>query len=247
LIIHREDTIQRMKKIVVAASLACANPICIQKDVEILEESALSAYHFDICDGVFAPTFLLNAAVVKALRPLSSKRFDVHLYCHYPSRYLSTFQESGADIIVVHVESEGERYLNAIRHVRRMGLRAGLAILPTSTIPEDIEEAFEHLSLIVVNTVGPAYSGQPFDPAGIRNLENLAGRLSRHGLDEVELATDGSISVEKLPILLAAGCNHLICGTASIFKPGTDLAQNVVSFYEAVRQAAANLTSGSSG
>lgn len=235
-----------MKKIIIAASLACANPLCIQKDVEILEESAVSAYHFDVCDGVFAPTFLLNAAVVKALRPLSRKRFDVHLYCHHPSRYLGMFRESGADTIVVHMESEGEYYLEAIRRIREMGMKAGLAVLPTSAIPEEIEEAFEHLSLIVANTVGPAYAGQPFDSAGIRNLEILARRLSKRDLEEIELAADGSISADKLSVLLSAGCSHLVCGTASIFKPGTDLAQNVASFDEAVRQAAENLTRESS-
>ncbi len=226
-------------KVILAASLACANPICIQRDVEILEDSAVSVYHFDICDGSFAPTFLLNAAIVKALRPLSKKRFDVHLYCHYPSHYLDMFKESGADILIVHVESAGERYLDVIRQIRRSGMRAGVAILPTSPVPPNIDEAFEEVSLIVVNTVGPAYSGQPFNPAGVRNLEILKERLFQRGIKDVEIAADGSIDAEKLPGLLKAGCNHLVCGTASIFKPGPRLAQNVAAFHREVEKAAA--------
>lgn len=228
-------------KVILSASLACANPICIQRDVEILEETAISVYHFDICDGIFAPTFLLNASIVKALRPLSKKRFDVHLYCHYPSRYLGMFRDSGSDVVVVHVESEGERYLDVIRQVRQLGMKAGVAILPTSLIPKDIDDVLGEVSLIVVNTVGPAYSGQPFNPNGVRNMEFLHERLSRRGRKGVEIAADGSINRDKLPGLFSAGCNHLICGTASVFKPGTDLAQNVAAFSMQVEQAGATL------
>lgn len=227
--------------VILAASLACANPICIQRDVEILEDTAVSVYHFDICDGVFAPTFLLNASMVKALRPLSKKRFDVHLYCHYPSRYLGMFRDSGADVIVVHVESEGERYPDVIRQVRRLGMKAGVAILPGSAIPPDIDRVLDEVSLIVTNTVGAAYAGQPFNPAGVRNIEIVRERLSRRGLTDFEIAADGAIDAEKLPGLLKAGCNHLICGTASIFKTGAPLAQNAASFYREVEKAIALL------
>jgi ribulose-phosphate 3-epimerase len=228
-------------KVILAASLACANPICIQRDVEILEDTVLSVYHFDICDGVFAPTFLLNASIVKALRTRSKKRFDVHLYCHYPSRYLDMFKDSGADVIIVHVESKGERYLDVIRQIHRSGMRAGLAILPTSAVPPDIEEVLDEVSLVVLNTVGPAYAGQPFNPAGLRNTEIIRECLSRKGLKDVEIAADGSIDVEKLPGLLKAGCNHLVCGTASIFKKDTQLALNVASFNREVQKAAAQI------
>ena len=144
--------------------MACANPICISQDFEQLERSVVDTYHFDLCDGVFAPTFVLSPALIKALRPLSKKRFDVHLYCHYPSKYLEELKESGADVVVVQLESQGEDYLEAIQRVRDMGFTAGLGILPTSQVPEDIGIALEMVSLVVVNLVGPAYAGQPFKP-----------------------------------------------------------------------------------
>ena len=115
--------------------MACANPICISQDFEQLERSVVDTYHFDLCDGVFAPTFVLSPALIKALRPLSKKRFDVHLYCHYPSKYLEELKESGADVVVVQLETQGEDYLEAIQRVRDMGITAGLGILPTSQVP----------------------------------------------------------------------------------------------------------------
>ena len=68
-----------MMKNMLSASLSCADPLDIRADVTLLEQSSIDAYHLDFCDGVFAPTFLLNTAVVKALRPLTGKRLDVHI------------------------------------------------------------------------------------------------------------------------------------------------------------------------
>ncbi len=216
--------------------MACANPICISQDFEQLERSASDTYHFDLCDGVFAPTFLLNPALIKALRPLSTKRFDVHLYCHYPSKYLEELKQGGADVVVIQLETQGENYLEAIQRIRDLGLEAGLGILPTSEVPEDIEKALGLVSQVVVNLVGPAYAGQPFNQHGVTNMKKVRDAVVDLGL-EMEIAADGSVSEGKLAEFLDAGCNHFICGTSSIFKPDSDLVENVAAFKKAVDNA----------
>ncbi|MBG0786514.1 MAG: hypothetical protein H0S79_15565 [Anaerolineaceae bacterium] len=220
----------------ISASMACANPICISQDFERLERSVSDTYHFDLCDGVFAPTFLLSPALIKALRPLSTKRFDVHLYCHYPSKYLEELKQGGADVVVIQLETQGEDYLEAIQRVRDMGLEAGLGILPTSEVPVDIEKALGMVSQVVVNLVGPAYAGQPFNPHGVTNMKKIRDAVAELGL-EMEIAADGSVSEGRLPAFLDAGCNHFICGTSSIFKPQSDLVENVAAFKRAVDDA----------
>ena len=216
--------------------MACANPICISQDFVQLERSVVDAYHFDFCDGVFAPTFLLNPAVLRALRPLSNKRFDVHLYCHHPSNYLDELKRSGADLVVVQLETQGEDYLEAIQRVRDAGMAAGLGILPTSRVPEDIEKALGLVSQVVVNLVGPAYAGQPFNPNGMTNMRKIKKMADELGL-EMEIAADGAVSEEKLSLFIDAGCNQFICGTSSIFKPQSDLVKNVAVFKQAVDDA----------
>ncbi len=201
-----------------------------------LERSASDTYHFDLCDGVFAPTFLLSPALIKGLRPLSTKRFDVHLYCHYPSKYLEELKQGGADVVVIQLETQGEDYLEAIQRVRDLGLEAGLGILPTSEVPEDIEIALGMVSQVVVNLVGPAYAGQPFNPHGVTNMKKVRDAVVDLGL-EMEIAADGSVSEGKLAEFLDAGCNHFICGTSSIFKPDSDLVENVAAFKKAVDNA----------
>jgi len=213
--------------------MACANPLCISQDFEQLERSLVDTYHFDLCDGVFAPTFVLSPALIKAMRPLSKKRFDVHLYCHYPSKYLDELKESGADVVVIQLETQGEDYIEAIQRVRDMGFKAGLGILPTSEVPEEIGKALEMVSQVVVNLVGPAYAGQPFNPHGLTNMKKVRDTAQELGLD-VEIAADGSVSERRLAQFIDAGCNHYICGTSSIFKPQSDLVKNVEAFKTAV-------------
>ncbi len=220
----------------IAASMACADPICIRQDFERLEESLVDTYHFDFCDGLFAPTFLLNPAMIKALRPLSSKRFDVHLYCHYPSRVVDELRQCGADLVVVQLETEGDSYLETIQRILDSGMQAGLGILPTSEVPEGIEEVLKRVSQVVVNTVGPAYAGQPFNPHGLVNMKKVKTALDGLGLD-LEIAADGGVSEQRLPEFIEAGCNHFICGTSALFRPNSDLVRNAAQFRQAVEAA----------
>ena len=217
----------------ISASMSCANPVCILQDFEQLEASIVDTYHFDICDGLFAPTFLLNFSLIKALRPISSKRFDVHLYCHYPSRYLEEIMRAGVDVVTVQIESEGDHYLDVIEQIQSVGLQAGVGILPTSSIPVDFEEVLKSVNHVVANTVGPAYAGQPFNPNGLENIKKIreiSNRLER----EIEIAVDGGVSVERLPEFLNAGSNHFICGTSSLFKPDNDLVGHAAEFKKAL-------------
>jgi ribulose-phosphate 3-epimerase len=223
----------------IAASMACADPICMRQDFEWLEESIIDTYHFDFCDGLFAPTFLLNPAMIRALRPLSTKRFDVHLYCHYPSTYLDELKQAGADLVVVQLETEGEPYLEAIQHVLDAGMEAGLGILPTSQVPDDLGQALSQVSQVVVNTVGPAYAGQPFNPNGLTNMKAVMNMAKALDLD-IEIAADGGVRAERLPDFIDAGCNHFICGTSSLFKPNSDLIANAADFKQALDTAINN-------
>jgi len=200
----------------ISASLSCANPINIKEDFNKLEKSDIDAYHIDFCDGVFAPTFLLNPAVVNALRPLTKKRLDVHIYGHHPSYYLEELKESGTDAVIVQVETQGEDYINTICEIRKLGMIAGIGILPTSEVPGNIKEVLLLVSIVVANTVGPAYSGQPFSPNGLKNMRKIADDATELGLT-IEIVADGGVSKETLPLLLESRANHFVLGTSSLF------------------------------
>jgi ribulose-phosphate 3-epimerase len=224
-----------MMDIKLSASLACANPLDYRESIAQLDQVGLDTYHFDICDGHFAPTFLLYPGLIRYIRPLTSRRFDVHLYCTHPARYLDELAGCGADVVVVHVEAR-EDYIRVVRQIKERGMKAGIALLPGSTVPANIVEILPEISLLIANTVGPAYAGQPFDPRGLKNMARLSQIVQDNRLD-IEVAADGSVSVERLATLLGAGCTHLVCGTSSIFRDGLSLGQEFERFRRQVQTA----------
>lgn len=228
-----------MTDIRLSASIACADPLEYRESIRQLDQAGLDAYHFDMCDGHFAPTFLLSPGLLRALRQITSRRFDVHLYCTHPSRYLDELAQCGADVVVIHVEAE-EDFRPVIRQIRQKGLLAGLAILPDSPVPSMVEEVLPELNLLIANMVGPAYAGQPFDPRGLVNLACLNQLVQARRLP-LEIAADGHVAVEHLEELLQAGCNHLVCGTSSIFKPGLHLGDALQTFRQKAAAASQNL------
>jgi ribulose-phosphate 3-epimerase len=216
--------------------VACANPLAYGDDVLALAEAGIDALHLDICDGHFAPTFLLAPSQIRAMRPLAGCRFDAHLYCTHPSRYLDELAAAGADLIVVHLEAS-EPAAEVVAQIRARGLRAGVALLPSTPAPADVAALLPALELVVVNMVGPAYAGQPFDARGLENAAAIAHMARRTGV-EIEIAADGHVSVDWLPRLLAAGCTHLVCGTSSIFRPPLPLGEALHTFRAQVERAA---------
>ena len=50
------------------------------KEIRDLENAGIDIFHFDICDGLFAPTFLWSPSFIKALRSETLKYFEAHLY-----------------------------------------------------------------------------------------------------------------------------------------------------------------------
>jgi ribulose-phosphate 3-epimerase len=219
-----------------SASLSCGNLLNLQMDIKQLEKSAITCYHLDFCDGVFAPTFLLSPAVVKAMRPLTKKRLDVHIYGHHPSLYLQELKECGADVVIVQVEVSGEDYKDTLQKINALGMTAGIGILPTSEVPKEIRQVLPFASIVVANTVGPAYAGQAFDPHGLENLKNIHDIASDMGLS-LELIADGGVSRETLPLLLEAGACHFVMGTKALFF-NRRLKSNVNSFYRLLEKLA---------
>jgi len=215
------------KRIMMAASMSCADLSNLGKAVKVLEAAKVDALHFDFCDGHFTPTFLFSCPILASIRSLTTLRFDVHLYCEYPSRYLDELVSCGADVVIVQVESK-ENYQDVIKKIRKKGMKAGVGILPETSIPENIKEVLPEVSLIIANTVGPAYSGQPFDRRGLRNMREVSEIIAKSGY-KVNIGADGGVRNETLDVLLDAGANFFVCGSKSIFRDGLTFRKEVES------------------
>src|SRR6266566_9979896 len=115
--------------LIVAPSILSADFAKLGEEVRALDAAGADWIHVDVMDGHFVPNISIGPGVVKALRPLTKKVFDVHLMIAPCDPYLEAFAKAGADIITIHVEA-GPHVHRSLQAIRALGKKAGVALNP---------------------------------------------------------------------------------------------------------------------
>ena len=84
-------------------------------------------------DGHFVPNLTIGPEVIKKLRPLTKKIFDVHLMISPVDNFIKDFSYAGADIITFHPEATS-RYINTINLIKKEGKKSWISLKPGSKI-----------------------------------------------------------------------------------------------------------------
>lgn len=204
------------------ASLACADPLHLARDIRAIESANIDMIHIDVMDGVFVPNLALSADIVRAARQITNLFMDVHLMMVDPARYIETFAEAGANLIVVHQEActHLQRTLAAIH---ALGVAAGVALNPATPL-QTLEYVLDDLDLLLIMTVNPGFVGQRLVPSSLRKIADARRMLAAHGL-ETDIQVDGNVSFENARAMVKAGANWLVGGTSSIFQRDLTIAE----------------------
>ena len=181
------------------------------EQVRAVERGGASYLHVDVMDGVFVPSISFGIPILEALKRKTTLLLDVHLMIVQPERYIETFASLGADMINFHLEAT-EDPLGVIEKIRSLGKKVGITIKPATPVSA-LEPYLKLVDMVLIMTVEPGFGGQSLMPDCVEKVRQLRARTQELGM-ELDIEVDGGVKENNLEMILEAGANVIVAGSA---------------------------------
>jgi ribulose-phosphate 3-epimerase len=203
-----------------APSILAADFARLGEQVAEAERAGADRIHVDVMDGHFVPNLSMGAPIVASLRRVTRLPLETHLMISDPDFFLEEFVGAGSDSFLVHWEGNANLH-RTVQRIKSLGKRAGVVINP-ATPAAVLEEILQDIEQVLIMTVNPGFGHQHFIPTVLRKISRV-----RHRIDQIkpgcDLEVDGGIDTSSAPLVVDAGANVLVAGTA-IFGEGEGVA-----------------------
>ncbi|HEY3412433.1 MAG TPA: ribulose-phosphate 3-epimerase [Armatimonadota bacterium] len=198
----------------ISVSLLACDFARIGEQVSEAERAGADIIHLDVMDGAFVPNISFGVPVINSVRKVTGLPLQTHLMIQDADRYIEAFRKAGSDQIWVHAEASPHLH-RSLQAIHAAGAKAGVALNPHTPL-DVLEWVKDDLDAVLIMTVNPGFGGQSFIEAMLPKIRAARAMLGPN----VDVAVDGGVDARTAPLVVDAGANVLIAGTAVFSHPG---------------------------
>ncbi|RME03929.1 MAG: ribulose-phosphate 3-epimerase [Planctomycetota bacterium] len=192
-------------------SILSANFLHLEKEIQAVLQGGADWIHIDVMDGHFVPNLTMGIPIIQCIKQQFSIPLDVHLMISQPQKLLDAFLQAGSDILTFHLEA-AQNPLEICQYIHKHHKKVGVALKPQTPL-EPLFPLLNSVDMVLIMSVEPGFSGQPFLPHVLDKIQQLRQKWNGN------IQVDGGINLQTASLAKKAGANVFVAASYLFSHP----------------------------